>query len=182
MGNRKFKIKVQDIDSLIKSLGLDEVIIELPDCKETYKALGTCDWDFYDEEQPIIGEEVGEKETERNCDILSMLSSYNDLATFIEASYRLAKKSPDIVYGSNLYNQEISKLYAVVGGEEISIDHSLIASLLSAFFNDFMNPENIKEKKDAVVEEVNSRIKEHWKEAPNHPSVLSFMGVLFKRN
>lgn len=181
MGNRKFKIKGQDIDSLIKSLGLDEIIIELPDCKETYKALGTCDWDFYDEsEESII--EVEEKETERNCDLLSMLSSYNDLATFIEASYRLAKKSPDIVYGSNLYNQEISKLYSVVGSEKVSIDHSLIASLLSAFFNDFMNPENIKEKKDAVVEEVDSRIKEHWKEAPNHPSVLSFMGVLFKRN
>lgn len=184
MGNRKFKIGVNDIKQIIDSLNLDHLIIELPDSKDTYKALGACDWDFYDEsgEEPIL--EVTnneEKEIERTCDLTSLISSYNELATFIEASYRLARKSPDIIYGSNLYNQEISKLYAQVGSEDISIDHSLISSLLSAFFGDFMNPENMKEKKNVIVEDVDSRLKEHWKEAPNHPSVLSFMGVLFKK-
>lgn len=192
MGNRKFKIKKgQDINDLIEKLGLDDLIIDLPDTKETYKALAALDWDFVEneniievpEEKSIVEEVIqeenkGEKST--NPFNETILKDFNSAATFLEAGYRLAKKSPDIVFGSNLWTEEMMKLYDTVGSETLALDHTLTATFLSSFYNCFLTPDQI-DGLGEVIGDINNRLKEHWKEAQNHPSMISFIHCLFKR-
>ena len=188
MGNRKFKIKKgQDINDLIEKLGLDEIIIDLPDTKETYKTLAAFDWDFVESEDiNEIPEQTEERiENKKESDSTNpfdetILKDFNTAATFLGAGYRLAKKSPDIVFGSNLWAEEMMKLYDTVGSETLALDHTLTATFLSSFYNCFLTPDQINDKGE-IIEDINNRLKEHWKEAQNHPSMISFIHCLFKK-
>jgi hypothetical protein len=187
MGNRKFKIKKgQDINGLIEKLGLDEIIIDLPDTKETYKALSIFDWDFVEEntgegiDLNIKEKTIPASSTDINTSFeKTIIKDFNTAATFLEAGYRLAKKSPDIIYGSNLWVEEMAKLYDIVGSEVLAIDHTLTTTFLSSFYNCFLNPDKIEDR-DEMIEDLSDRLKKHWKEAQNHPSMISFIHILFK--
>ena len=193
MGNRKFKMKGLDAIEAIKRFGLDEVILDLPDTKETYKTLSALavDWDFYEEPE---GEEVGDmeinempeeksdpakNETENLGSLDYLLTDFNKMATYIEAAYKLGKKSPEIIFGSNLWTEEMAKLYDEVGSSILTIDHTLLSTLLSSFYDHFLDPNNLHDRAE-IVGDINKRLKEHWKEAPNHPSLISYIQILFK--
>ena len=188
MGNRKFKVNGADVDEIIKRLGLDKVIIDLPDTKETYKALAPFDWDFLEGEEEIrcIEDEGVEEDENENITLSTnplypnIMNNFNNMATYIEACFRVAKKSPNMIFLSNLWTEEVSKEYEVVGSQVLAMDHVLLQTLLSSFYNHFLDPDNVKNDSAEIVEDIDKRLKEHWKEAQNHPSLISFVQRLFK--
>lgn len=185
MGTRKFKIKGSDIGEIIKRLGIENVIIDLPDTKETYKTLGAFDWDFVgDEEIRDVEPEKVEEEIERgtttdNNPLYHLLTDFNSMATYIEACYRVAKKSPGIVFKSNLWTEQVGTEFEVVGSEVLAMDHVLLKTLLTSFYDHFLDPENMKEK-DEIISDIDNRVSKHWKEAQNHPTLISFIHCLYK--
>jgi hypothetical protein len=189
MGTRKFKIKGSDISEIIKRLGIENVIIDLPDTKETYKTLGAFDWDFVgdDEDEVWMGEEETVEEKEKKEEYLGdndnplyhLLTDFNSMATYIEACYRVAKKSPGIVFKSNLWTEQVGTEFEAVGSEVLAMDHVLLKTLLTSFYDHFLDPENIKEK-DEIISDIDNRISKHWREAQNHPTLISFIHCLYK--
>lgn len=186
-------MKGPDAIETIKRFGLDEVILDLPDTKETYKILSALvvDWDFYEEPE---GEEVGDveeinempeenspakNETENLGSLDYLLTDFNKMATYIEAAYKLGKKSPEIIFGSNLWTEEMAKLYDEVGNSILTIDHTLLSTLLSSFYDHFLDPNNLHDRAE-IVGDINKRLKEHWKETSNHLSLISYIQILFK--
>ena len=189
MGTRKFKIKGSDIGEIIKRLGIENVIIDLPDTKETYKTLGAFDWDFVGDEvdEVWMGEEEKVEEKEKKEEYLGdndnplyhLLTDFNSMATYIEACYRVAKKSPGIVFKSNLWTEQVGTEFEVVGSEVLAMDHVLLKTLLTSFYDHFLDPENMKEK-DEIISDIDDRVSKHWKEAQNHPTLISFIHCLYK--
>jgi hypothetical protein len=187
MGTRKFKIKGSDIGEIIKRLGIEDIIIDLPDTKETYKTLGAFDWDFVEDEvdEEVEPESVEEKEKKEEClgdndnPLYHLLTDFNSMATYIEACYRVAKKSPGIVFKSNLWTEQVSTEFDVVGSEVLAMDHILLKTLLTSFYDHFLDPENMKEK-DEIISDIDDRVSKHWKEAQNHPTLISFIHCLYK--
>ena len=187
MGTRKFKIKASDFSEIIKRLEIDNVIIDLPDTKETYKTLGAFDWDFVGDEEirDVEPKSVEEKEKEEeylgdnNNPLYHLLTDFNSMATYIEACYRVAKKSPGIVFKSNLWTEQVGTEFEVVGSEVLAMDHVLLKTLLTSFYDHFLDPENMKEK-DEIISDIDDRVSKHWKEAQNHPTLISFIHCLYK--
>lgn len=188
MGTRKFKIKGSDIGEIIKRLGIEDVIIDLPDTKETYKTLGAFDWDFVEEDEEdeeVEPESVEENEKgeeylgDNDNPLYPLLTDFNSMATYIEACYRVAKKSPGIVFKSNLWTEQVGTEFEVVGSEVLAMDHVLLKTLLTSFYDHFLDPENMKEK-DEIISDIDNRVNKHWKEAQNHPTLISFIHCLYK--
>lgn len=186
MGTRKFKIKGSDIGEIIKRLGIEDVIIDLPDTKETYKTLGAFDWDFVEDEEDEVWmgeeekvEEKEKKEGDKDNPLYHLLTDFNSMATYIEACYRVAKKSPGIVFKSNLWTEQVGTEFEVVGSEVLAMDHVLLKTLLTSFYDHFLDPENMKEK-DEIISDIDDRVSKHWKEAQNHPTLISFIHCLYK--
>lgn len=178
MGNkRRFKVKKNDVLEIIEKLGLDEVIVDLPDSKETYKILGNFDWDFCDEID--VAEKEAENEIE-SLDFPDLLCSFNNMATYIEAGWMVAKKSPALIFESDLWKKEMKKMYDEVGNTILTIDHTMISTYLSSYYGHFMTPNDINDRTD-IIEDINKKLKEHWKEAQNHASIISFIAILFKK-
>lgn len=187
MGTRKFKIKGSDIGEIIKRLGIENVIIDLPDTKETYKTLGAFDWDFVEDdgdevwmgEEEKVEEKIERGTTTDNNPLYHLLTDFNSMATYIEACYRVAKKSPGIVFKSNLWAEQVGTEFEVVGSEVLAMDHLLLKTLLTSFYDHFLDPGNMEER-DEIVNDIDKRVSEHWKEAQNHPTLISFIHCLYK--
>ena len=176
MDTRKFIIKRDSIPELLRRVNsISEVIIDLPDTKETYKTLADLDWDFADEEEKI--QEI--KECDGGEQEMS-LDSFNDMATYIEAVYRLGKKSPGIIFKSKTWSDEVEKLYILVGHEPLSIEHTLTSTLLSSFYGQFFTPQNI-ENKEEILNDLDDRLGKTWKEIQNHPSLASYLKILLQK-
>jgi len=176
MSIRKFRINKDDILDLLKQVDITSVIVELPDTKETYKNLANLDWDFVDEEDMIekiksIEEEEGEQKLE--------LNDFNKLATYVEAVFRAGKKSPALIFKSKTWRDEIEKQYFLVGHEPTTIEHTLISTLLSSFYGQFFTPNSI-DNEDEVINDLNNRLENTWKEIQNHPSITSYLKILLK--
>lgn len=157
---KKIRLKTE----LLEKLGYsDGIILEIEDKKEVYKILSTdpniIDWDIENE----TNDEGPERETD------DYVVDFNTLATWVEAVWRLSKKSPAIVYGSDLFNAEVEKEFSVVGSEVASIEHLGIKTLLETFYNNSF---------EFAHEELQGRVKAMWKELPNHPSVISIIAKL----
>jgi len=172
MNTRKFKINRDSIPELLKRINtISDVIVDLPDTKETYKTLADLDWDFADEDEKL--QEIKEEENEQEME----LNNFNELATYVESVYRLGKKSPELTYKSSTWNDEIKKQYILVGHEPVTIEHSLTSSLLSSFYGQFFTPQYI-ENKDEIINDLDERLRKTWREIQNHPSLASYLKVL----
>ena len=174
MNTRKFMIKRDSIPELLRRVNtISDVIVDLPDTKETYKTLADLDWDFVDDEEKI--EEIRFEEGEQEF----TLENFNDLATYVEAVYRLGKKSPGLIFKSKTWNDEVEKLYSLVAHEPLSIEHSLTSTLLSSFYGQFFTPQNL-ENKEEILNDLENRMNKTWKEIQNHPSLASYLKILLQ--
>lgn len=174
MDTRKFKINRDSIPELLQRINsISEVIVDLPDTKETYKILADLDWDFVEEDEKI--QEIKEEECEQEM----TLNNFNELATYVEAVYRLGKESPELIYKSKTWSDKIKDQYILVGNEPVTIEHSLTSSLLSSFYGQFFTPQNL-ENKEEIISDLDERLRKTWREIQNHPSLASYLKILLK--
>lgn len=174
MNTRKFKINRDSILELLNRVNtISDVLVDLPDTKETYKTLADLDWDFADDEEKI--QEIGVTEGEQEF----TLNNFNELATYVEAVFRLGKKSPALIFKSKTWKEEVEKLYTIIGHEPTTIEHSLTSSLLSSFYGQFFNPQYI-ENKEEIINDLDSRLEKTWKEIQYHLSIASYLKILLK--
>ena len=176
MNTRKFKINRDSILELLNRVNtISDVLVDLPDTKETYKTLADLDWDFADDEEKIQKIEVTETEEKQEF----TLDNFNELATYVEAVFRLGKKSPALIFKSKTWKDEVEKLYTIVGHEPTTIEHSLTSSLLSSFYGQFFTPQYI-ENKEEIINDLDNRLEKTWKEIQNHPSMASYLKILLQ--
>lgn len=174
MNTRRFIISRDSIPELLQRINsISEVIVDLPDTKETYKTLTDLDWNFADEKEKL--QEIKEVEGEQEM----TLNNFNELAIYVEAVYRLGKESPELIYKSKTWSDKIKDQYILVGHEPVTIEHSLTSSLLSSFYGQFFTPQNL-ENKEEVISDLDERLRKTWKEVQNHPSLASYLKVLLK--
>ncbi len=183
--NTRVKIKVRNIPDLLKSLDgdLEQTFtfdLDLELSKTTIQILNNyCeDWDFVDSSKE---DKIEKKETvsiedsgpESYYSSRLKIKTYNDLATLLEAIFKLYKNSPNIKFESGLFYNTLEAEYNKVASEPISVEHSLIAMIIESYYG-ITNMEN-------AIEDTVEKLKGMWisKELSGHPGVTSLTKILY---
>lgn len=178
-----------------------DIILELPESKELYKTLSTdpsiIDWDYIysDEEENINNEDnnyndtnitripekkpytppvttikelVGEVENKFGID------TFNNMSTLVEAIWNLSKKSPGIIYGSNLFWELLEPLYNEVGNTPVTINHAMLCKIIEAYYY----PSSVSEAYDDTM----AKLKENWKLISTYNTIVEVATKLYKHS
>lgn len=121
-------------------------------------------------------EEVEEKEKPMNFALgyVDPDEGYEGLAKFIEASWRVCKKSPGIIFGTPLFKSVLGKEYENIEKEGNKLDRALLKQVLESYYLGFPY-------EDALDDTVN-KIKVAWKSLPSHQSLTSVSVRLYKNS
>lgn len=159
----KLKDLNSSISKLSEELNIDpnniEIIVNLEENKETYKKLSISelidDWDFIDEEKiykeiPSKSSITDNKSTNKTTDDTVLdektfadkvvelfgIVSINELSTFIEAVWVSSVKSPNIIFGTDLFLASIKNSYDIVATSRLSIEHELLKMIIEQYYTD----------------------------------------------
>ena len=176
-----------------------QVTIDLTDSKETYeylsKSKNILDWELGDtiiqdseedksEELPkVVEQEIQvpkeepkeeKKKPEKFVDYVSKFSGTTDwanLAVFIESSWRVAKKSPGVIFGTPLFKSSLLQEYEAIKNNGSS-ERILLGKVLEAYYNgvDYMD----------AVEDTIGKLRTSWKTLSKHESLTSVSIRLYK--
>lgn len=188
MSNRKIKIEIKSdkVKEVLEKLNKDSnsitLDLDIEENKEIYKYLSTSDdiisWDFIEEERKIIPMIHKEKEdiieeTEVEEVIPITISDYNEFATYVEAVWRISRKSPVIKYGSNFFYKTLNDEYNIVASSPVSLEHALLVMVLQTYYRDV----NINE----AIEDTNTKMKNNWSKLKDHLSLASISKALYEK-
>lgn len=175
-----------------------QVTLDLTDSKETYeylaKSKNILDWELGDtiiqdsesdkteeevvvEPEPqVLKEEPKEekKKPEKFVDYVSKFSGTTDwanLAFFIESSWRVAKKSPGVIFGTPLFKSSLLQEYEAIK-DNGSSERFLLGKVLEAYYNgvDYMD----------AVEDTIGKLRTSWRTLQKHESLTSVSIRLYK--
>ena len=160
----KLKDLNSSISKLSEELNIDpnniEIIVNLEENKETYKKLSISelidDWDFVSEEEKTYKEIpnkfniIDNKSTNKSTDDTVLdektfadkvvesfgIVSINELSTFIEAVWVSSVKSPNIIFGTDLFLASIKNSYDIVATSRLSIEHELLKMIIEQYYTD----------------------------------------------
>lgn len=172
MLKKRVKIKTKNPEAVLGAFGMgredEDLILDLPDEKETYKILmnhpDIIDWDFVEPE-----EEKQEKEDESDGRVDM---SWPDLVSWIIASWCVARRSPGLIPGGKLWESTILEEFERVREEETTIEALTLKTFLEVYYSGSLELAN-----SDVVE----RIKLRWKELSGQGSIAAVASFLFKR-
>lgn len=184
MYNRKIKIEIKadKVKEVLEKLNKDSnsvtLDLDIEENKEIYKYLSTSDniisWDFIEEKKvtPIIYKENKKEETtEIKIDPIT-ISDYNEFATYVEAVWRVGRKSPIIKYDSDFFYKTLNDEYNIVASSPVSIEHALLVMILQTYYRDVDINEAIKD--------TNTKLKNNWSKLKDHPSLASVSKALYE--
>lgn len=163
INNNTFELTVTIEESavLFKKLSTDPGILswdfEIKDKKEIPESEKSDDKiEVYSkDEQNIPGDNI----------LVPYFTNYNEAATWIEATWKLSKKSPNLIFGSQLFKKEIALKYDIVANSSVTVEHSLLCMILENYYKDT----DFKTSYEDIVE----KIKNNWKGFNQHPSLAS---------
>ena len=139
----ELNIKSDHLGRILKDLGIIEtkvqfnsadntfrLNIEEQESAELFKKLSTdsgiLSWDF--------NEEPEEKKPEISEDDSSLdITNYNKAAIWIEAVWKMSKKSPNLVFGSLLFKEKVALEYNEVAGNTVTVEHALLCMILENY-------------------------------------------------
>lgn len=201
--NTKVKIKVRNVNELLKLLGessetMCTLELDLEISKSVIKILDNYseDWDFVEEKeknispsdeemaienknysQPINIDKVEEEPRGTTYYESSLcVKDYNSLATLVEAIFKLYKQSPNIKFESGLFYNSLEIEYNLVASSPISIEHSLITMIIETYYN--------KATINEAIEDTIEKLRNLWvtKKLSDHQGVTSLTKVLYGGN
>lgn len=189
MSTRKITIRVkkEDLSEVIREIKAQEteitLTLSLPDSKDVYKYLSTSDkvldWEFLEDEQ--VGE-VDKEETEEKKDldvfsefVYNVISGPTNLSegisSFIEATWRVNKKSPGIIFGTPLFIAATgNELGSLSSGP--SIEKAVLYKVIEAYYNGF--------SKLDIVSDLCDKIRGKWKEVSKCETLTNVSILLFR--
>ncbi len=194
MSTRKITIRVkkEDLSEVLEKIKAQEseitLTLSLPDSKDVYKYLSTSDkvldWEF-DEE--IVGTDmdnsnslIGEKEELGKLDVFSefvynLISGPSNLSegisSFIEATWRVNKKSPGIVFGTPLFITAVgNESDSLTSGP--SIEKAVLYKVIEAYYNGF--------SKLDIVSDLCDKIRGKWREISKCETLTNVSVLLFR--
>lgn len=182
---KKFKLKVKSekVKELLDLFNKEEIefYLNLPDSKETYKNLVKLDvdWDFEQEQQENgVQEEpvVVDNKQPLNIRLINQckIENYNDMSTLIEACRRIATRKPNLVFGNDDWIAELESTMLEIGNEAASFDHMSMRLLCESYYYSKV----FLEFEEALADVLN-KLKNNWKQLPEHKLSSSLMKVLF---
>jgi hypothetical protein len=183
------KVKKEDLSEVIENLKAQEseitLTLSLPDSKDIYKYLSTSDkvldWEFLENEQEMDVKEVDKEiEEKKDLDVFSefvynVISGPTNLSegisSFIEATWRVNKKSPGIIFGT--------PLFIITAGNELgslssgpSIEKAVLYKVIEAYYNGF--------SKIDIVSDLCDKIRGKWKEISKCETLTNVSILLFR--
>lgn len=189
MSTRKITIRVkkEDLSEVIREIKAQEteitLTLSLPDSKDVYKYLSTSDkvldWEFLEDEQ---AGEVDKEETEEKKDldifsefVYNVISGPTNLSegisSFIEATWRVNKKSPGIIFGTPLFIAATgNELGSLSSGP--SIEKAVLYKVIEAYYNGF--------SKLDIVSDLCDKIRGKWKEMSKCETLTNVSILLFR--
>ena len=186
------KVKKEDLSEVIENLKAQEseitLTLSLPDSKDIYKYLSTSDkvldWEFLENEQEMdvreVGKEVEKIEETKDLDtfsefVYSVISGPTNLSegisSFIEATWRVDKKSPGIIFGTPLFITTVgNELGSLSSGP--SIEKAVLYKVIEAYYNGF--------SKIDIVSDLCDKIRGKWKEISKCETLTNVSILLFR--
>lgn len=186
------RVKKEDLAEVIEKIkGKDEEItltLSLPDSKEIYKYLSTSDkvldWDIDEGDEEEVEDSKDEEDVKKllkKLDVFSefvysLISGPNNLSegitSFIEATWRICKKSPEIIFGTPLFITSVSnELSSLTSGP--SIEKAVLYKVIEAYYNGY--------SKVDIVSSLCNNIRDKWKELSKCETLTSVSILLFRR-
>lgn len=141
------------------------------------------EWDIEKEESCCSGECSCEKKTiqQPQPQTINMLfnpeievTNYNELATFVEAVFRLSKISGNLIYGSSTYYVALHPIYRQVASE-CTVEHKLLEMIIDVYY------QGVSSFSEALEDTI-TRLGEKWTELKNHPGITSVAKLLYSKN
>lgn len=192
MSTRKITVKVkkEDLSEVIENLKAQEteitLTLSLPDSKDIYKYLSTSDkvldWEFLENEQEMGDVKEVDKEIEEKKDldvfsefVYNVISGPTNLSegisSFIEAAWRVNKKSPGIIFGTPLFITTVgNELGSLSTGP--SIEKAVLYKVIEAYYNGF--------SKIDIVSDLCDKIRGKWKEISKCETLTNVSILLFR--
>lgn len=152
--------------------------VYLEENKQTFTVLTTnqyiYDWEFVDnvtqvQLQPRKAVDINTTTTTPELNI----TDFNELATLIEAMWKVGYKSPNILMNSNMAKELIKEKYNEVAGEIVTVDHALLKMILENFYG---NTDIIE-----ATEDTKQKMESLWKNMRDYTSLSSITAKLFKK-
>jgi hypothetical protein len=150
--------------------------VYLEENKQTFTVLTTnqyiYDWEFVDDNKPQL-------QPRKTVDINTTttpelnITDFNELATLIEAMWKVGYKSPNILMNSNMAKELIKEKYNEVAGEIVTVDHALLKMILENFYG---NTDIIE-----ATEDTKQKMESLWKNMRDYTSLSSITAKLFKK-
>ena len=151
--------------------------VYLEENKQTFTVLTTnqyiYDWEFVDNVTQV--QLQPRKTVDINTTTTSELNitDFNELATLIEAMWKVGYKSPNILMNSNMAKELIKEKYNEVAGEIVTVDHALLKMILENFYG---NTDIIE-----ATEDTKQKMESLWKNMRDYTSLSSITAKLFKK-
>ncbi len=123
-------------------------------------------------EQPRESVPKPKKFTQYTLDFIKFDEGYEGLAKFIEASWRVCKKSSGIIFGTPLFKSVLEKEYELIEKEGNKIDRALLRQVLETYYMGYPFED--------AVEDAIEKIRSAWKSLPTHQSLTSVSIRLYK--
>lgn len=150
--------------------------VYLEENKQTFTVLTTnqyiYDWEFVDNVTQIQPRKTVDINTTTTTPELN-ITDFNELATLIEAMWKVGYKSPNILMNSNMAKELIKEKYNEVAGEIVTVDHALLKMILENFYG---NTDIIE-----ATEDTKQKMESLWKNMRDYTSLSSITAKLFKK-
>lgn len=150
--------------------------VYLEENKQTFTVLTTnqyiYDWEFVEDNKPQPRKTVDINTTTTTTPELN-ITDFNELATLIEAMWKVGYKSPNILMNSNMAKELIKEKYNEVAGEIVTVDHALLKMILENFYG---NTDIIE-----ATEDTKQKMESLWKNMRDYTSLSSITAKLFKK-
>ena len=174
-----------------------QITLDLEDTRKTYeylcKSKKILSWEvgdtiLSDESEKILQTDYEQKEvveikepepkkrkSEKFTDYVANFTGTTDwsnLAIFILCSWKVAKKSPGMIFGTPLFKSSVAQEYENVKSSGQGSELLILGKVLESYYYSVEYPD--------AVEDVVQKIRTSWKSLPSHESLTSVSIRLFK--
>ena len=197
MSSRKVVIKTKEKNLLgiLKDLGMAEeekkflkssdvyLMLNLPDTKDTYEYLSKSgkilNWEIEDSNDKDTEPDDSGEELDIFTEYLYNLVCQEDsrwvgLTYILEGSWCVSKKSPGIVFGTDLFMEALEKEFTRIEKENTSIERAVLFKIIESYYagNNLVS----------VIFDLKDKISKSWKSLSQCQTLTSVSMLLFKSN
>ena len=97
---------------------------------------------------------------------------FQGAAYYIEAAWRVCKKSPGIIFGTPLFRDSFEKEYAIIKNDSPRVESALLQKVLEAYYSGITNLN--------MIIDIEDKIRTRWKQMSQSETLTGVSIMLFK--